>query len=89
MLYDLEDQQLGHELLRVKPGWRREHPSPTAQRGDDADLVRILLWTKATMEPHSLVRREYERAIEAQLPGFILSAPETPVPPGDVRHTRR
>jgi thiamine-monophosphate kinase len=83
LLYDLEDQQLGHELLRVRPGWRREHPSPTAQRGDDADLVRILLWTKATMEPHSLVRREYERAIEAQLPGFILSAPETPVPPGD------
>lgn len=77
LLYDLEDQQLGHELLRIRPGWRREHPN----RGDSADLARILLWTKATMEPHSLVRREFERAIEAQMTGFILAAVETPLPP--------
>jgi thiamine-monophosphate kinase len=79
LLYDLEDQQLGHELLRVRPGWRREHPN----RGDSADLARILLWTKATMEPHSLVRREYERAMEARMTGFILAAAETPLPPID------
>ena len=79
LLYDLEDQQLGHELLRIRPGWRREHPD----RGDSADLARILLWTKATMEPHSLVRREYERAMEARMTGFILAAAETPLPPTD------
>jgi len=83
LLYDLEDQQLGHELLRVRPGWRREQAGVTASRGDTADLVRILLWTKATTEPHSLVRREFERAMEAQMTGFILAAPETPMPPGD------
>lgn len=83
LLYDLEDQQLGHELLRVRPGWRREHASSAAYQGDTANLARVLLWTRATMEPHSLVRREYERARAAHIPGFILAAPETPAPPGD------
>jgi thiamine monophosphate kinase/tetratricopeptide (TPR) repeat protein len=83
LLYDLEDQRIGHKLLRARPGWRRYQSSSATDHDDKADLVRILLWSKATMEPHSLVRKEYERAVSAQIPVFILLDSDTPMPPGD------
>ncbi|MHB1595947.1 MAG: AIR synthase related protein [Streptosporangiaceae bacterium] len=81
LLYDLEDARIGHSLLRSRPGWRRDHSSSPGARRSDSNMVRILLWTSATMEPHSLVRQEFESALAAGAPGFVLSSvPGTPEP---------
>jgi len=79
LFYDIEDERLGHEVLRARPGWRRvHHLSPISVQANR--LPRVLLWTQASAEPHSLVRRQYEKSVNGAL-AFLVAAPDSPPPP--------
>jgi thiamine-monophosphate kinase len=83
LLYDLEDQRAGHELLRARPGWRSGTDGP-GELESQADLPRILVWSEATSSPYSLTRREFERAKADHIPAFVVALASTPMPPPDV-----
>ncbi len=81
LFYDIEDERLGHELLRARPGWRRDHR--IAESPEAARLPRVLLWTRASAEPHSLVRRQFENS-QPGVPAFLVAGRGSPTPPDDV-----
>ncbi len=78
LLYDFEDLDHARKLMRTRPGWR-----PPDDGADTLELTRVLLWTTASAETHSLARRDFQRtAFGAST--FLIAAPRAPDPPQGV-----
>jgi thiamine-monophosphate kinase len=78
LYYDVEDRRLAHTVLAGRPGWRRAG----ATGAPSADLPHVLLWTPASAERFSLVRRQYERLPRARR-SLLVVAPDAPPAPAE------
>lgn len=76
LLYDVEDRALAFKLLRARTGWQ----ALSDQQATDSGLARVLLWTRASAERHSLAAHDLEEAPHG-VSVFLLRTTDAPTPP--------
>jgi len=76
LFHDIEDRALAFRLLQARPGWRLyDHDSDA-----DKAFPRVLLWTAASSERHSLAYRSWNMT-PPELDVFIVRTTDAPAPP--------